>query len=324
MANFDEVYREPFERCLTRFRDQLIPTRLRDLQRDGRVVIDNFLGRGWALALLQEMRWLHGQGLMRPNETQFSHPNGQRLQFSKPNIFEVDLHDESIRNRLPEMNALFHQEALVEALAAAFPEGLRLARGTQGRTLKLQRNAGSGGCFPLHYDNPGPPNKRALTCLLYLNPSWKEGDGGEVCLTPFLQKEEAIAPLLDRLVIFRSDRVLHRVLPCNAERFMLTVWIDSPDVNPPEESTLRISRSQLDDWLGFCEFLRNSPVQRVLSRGVYEEQYEESLRDCMAGAEGYEEMLGAHRSLVSGLKKNRALHGIIERLRQTAALADLS
>ncbi|CAM9644588.1 unnamed protein product, partial [Ectocarpus sp. 8 AP-2014] len=76
------------------------------------------------------------------------------------------------------------------------------------------------------------------------------------------------------------------------------VWIDSPDVNPPEESTLRISRSQLDDWLGFCEFLRNSPVQRVLSRGVYEEQYEQSLRDCMAGAEGYEEMLGAHRSLV--------------------------
>lgn len=52
----------------------------------------------------------------------------------------------------------------------------------------------------MHYDNPGPPNKRALTCLLYLNPSWKEGDGGEVCLTPFLQKEKAIAPLLDRLV----------------------------------------------------------------------------------------------------------------------------
>ncbi|CAN0313487.1 unnamed protein product, partial [Hapterophycus canaliculatus] len=146
------------------------------------------------------------------------------------------------------MNALFHQEALVEALATAFPEGLRLSRGTQGRTLKLQRNAGSGGCFPMHYDNPGPPNKRALTCLLYLNPDWKEGDGGEVCLTPFLQKEEAIAPLLDRLVIFRSDRVLHRVLPCNAERFMLTVWIDSPDVNPPEESTLRITRPQLEDW----------------------------------------------------------------------------
>lgn len=218
--------------------------------------------------------------------------------------------------RVPEMNALFHEEELVDALAEAFPEGLRLAKGTQGRALKLQRNAGvcrrscsvsrvslwplhgeydpervfnifllnraqnvahsghrsvqktlvrsdrcfdessspidhlvdscvlcgvdvvvllfsfcshisvchalphlfflpskrvhvvspttppsgSGGCFPLHYDNPGPPNKRALTCLLYLNPDWKDGDGGELCLTPFLQKERVIAPLLDRMV----------------------------------------------------------------------------------------------------------------------------
>jgi len=53
-------------------------------------------------------------------------------------------------------------------------------------------------------------------------------------------------------VIFRSDRVLHRVLPCHAERFMLTVWVDSPDVNLPAESTLRITRSQLDDWCVWC------------------------------------------------------------------------
>lgn len=52
------------------------------------------------------------------------------------------------------------------------------------------------------------------------------------------------------------------------------------------------------DRLGFCDFLRHSPVQRVLSRGVYEEQYEQSLRDCMAGAEGFQEMLAAHKSQV--------------------------
>lgn len=59
---FDEEYQEPFARCLTRFRDQLTPTRCDDLRRDSYVVIDNFLGRGWALALLQEMRWLNEQG----------------------------------------------------------------------------------------------------------------------------------------------------------------------------------------------------------------------------------------------------------------------
>lgn len=59
---FNEEYGEPFERCLTRFRDELTPTRSNDLRRDGYVVIDNFLGRGWALALLQEMRWLNKHG----------------------------------------------------------------------------------------------------------------------------------------------------------------------------------------------------------------------------------------------------------------------
>lgn len=40
---------------------------------------------------------------------------------------------------------------------------------------------------------------------------------------------------------------------------MLTVWVDSPDVNSPEESTLRISRSQLDDWCVRKERYRAAP-----------------------------------------------------------------
>lgn len=60
--NFDEEYPEAFDRCLCRFQEQLTPTRCSNLRRDGFVVIDNFLGRGWALALLQEMRWLHKNG----------------------------------------------------------------------------------------------------------------------------------------------------------------------------------------------------------------------------------------------------------------------
>ena len=29
-------------------------------------------------------------------------------------------------------------------------------------------------CFPLHYDNAGPPSKRRLTCLFYLSVGWSE------------------------------------------------------------------------------------------------------------------------------------------------------
>lgn len=62
MAKFDEDYDAPFERSFLRFREQLNSMRCNDLRREGFVVIDNFLGEGWARALLQEMRWLNKQG----------------------------------------------------------------------------------------------------------------------------------------------------------------------------------------------------------------------------------------------------------------------
>lgn len=66
-------------------------------------------------------------------------------------------------------------------------------------------------------------------------------------------------------------------------------------IDDTPRSPARPPSTELRNRLGFCEFLRHSPVQRVLSRGVYEEQYEQSLRDCMAGSEGFAEMLEAHR-----------------------------
>ena len=59
----------------------------------------------------------------------------------------------------------------------------------------MQRNDGTGGCFPTHYDNPGPPSKRA-TCILYLNPHWRTGDGGELDLVPFCATPTHVAPRL--------------------------------------------------------------------------------------------------------------------------------
>ena len=206
---------------------------------------------------------------------------GERYLFSKPNVFEVDLHEADVCRRLPEMRAFF--EASATRLAAAFTAKLRetetkggeaegetggvtgrdggaddagggddagtaatrggggapaggnasarlrlypLREGDDARTVKLQHNLGGGGCFPLHYDNPGPPSNRALTCILYLNPEWREGDGGELQLVPFMRRPVRVAPRHDRLAVFLSDRVLHRVLPSKKERFCLTVWLD--------------------------------------------------------------------------------------------------
>ena len=97
------------------------------------------------------------------------------------------------------------------AAAKAFPS-LGLVRGVhyapshthdspsaQGVTVKLQCNEGQGGCFPLHYDNAGPPSNRKLTCLFYLTSDWHEAHGGELQLVPWLRQPVTIPPLSGRI-----------------------------------------------------------------------------------------------------------------------------
>ena len=202
--------------------DDQVAARLRT---DGFAVVDGIFGSDWAHAFLDELQWLTKKDLLIENRTQFTNAQGERIIVRKPNIFEVDLHMEIVRTKVPQMDALFRQRHFVRALAAQLPEfGLR--DGPNGVTVKLQHNKGCGACFPLHYDNPGRPSNRKLTCLVYLNPDWKKGDGGELKLFPLLHEPVTIEPTFDRCVMFVSDLVLHRVLPSYAPRYCFTIWID--------------------------------------------------------------------------------------------------
>ena len=145
----------------------------------------------------------------------------------------MDLHNEELRIQVDEFNSLFNTPSIVTDLADCVPS-LKLKTSAADITIKLQYNSGHGGCFPLHYDNPGLPNKRKVTILTYLNEEWKEGDGGELMLQPFLEKTVVIPPLMGRVVIFRSDLLLHRVLPAMRPRYCFTIWVDSDLTNTPE------------------------------------------------------------------------------------------
>ncbi|CAM9390832.1 unnamed protein product [Phaeothamnion confervicola] len=414
---FDEAYDLPFARDFDKLGDRITSERLDELEDRGWTVIENAFGLGWASALLQEMKWLHKQGLMAPNEMRFLLPGGRVVQTSKPHVFEADLHDFRLRRCLPELAALFDaanaaddagSRGLAGRLGSRIPlagvssggagncsgnhEGSKhkLADGGGGgqrdggddsrsddnggggggvrddgsaanggaanvsgsgggaanpiesirAALKLQRNAGRGGCFPYHYDNPAPPSRRRLTCLVYLNPNWRDGDGGELLLQPFLGRAVRLEPVMDRLVVFQSDSMLHRVLPARAERFCLTVWLDAPPgagpggVNRPEDAALRVSKEILEDWPAWCNSLRRSPAQRLLARAVYAEEFEASLRECMAsgGAEGeedgaaaagHDEMLAAHRAQVAAAARQPVTAALVRRLRETKELVEL-
>lgn len=146
--------------------------------------------------------------------------------------------------------------------------------------IKLQINAG-GGSFPWHFDNPGPPNKRILTCIFYLNPSWEEGHGGEIVLWPFLSSSITIPPLHRRAVFFLSDRILHRVMPSKKKRVCFTMWCNGIKANAQKDVVLTKDVLQFTSYDQAQRFFAKSPLQRVISRAVYSEEYLESLLDCL-------------------------------------------
>ena len=70
-------------------------------------------------------------------------------------------------------------------------------------------HAGDGSCFPLHYDSDETLDNRRIIAILYLNPDWQEGDGGELQLYPWPYEPVTVAPLHNRFLIFSRCRRLH-------------------------------------------------------------------------------------------------------------------
>lgn len=229
---------------------------------NGYAVIDDALSDADADGLHAGMEALRRGGGLRQHKFGFRPSAAAPAQiFTKPSIFEAEADDEAVRAIAPELLECLQRLGLPSAAKAAFPS-LRLL-GDGSATIKLQCNEGSHGCFPLHYDNAGPPSRRQLTALFYLNPGWAAADGGELQLQPWLRAPVRVPPMHGRLVLFLSDTMLHRVLPCHARRYCFTIWLDG-------EATNGAGALQLDSRLDPAS-LHLHPSQRILSRAVRRE-----------------------------------------------------
>ncbi len=87
-----------------------------------------------------------------------------------------------------------------------------------------------GAFYKKHLDTFQGPNQqllsdRAVSVVLYLNPDWLPGDGGELVL--YGSKGEVltkIAPKMGTMVMFNSADFVHEVLPAVAPRFSIAGW----------------------------------------------------------------------------------------------------
>ncbi len=85
-----------------------------------------------------------------------------------------------------------------------------------------------GGFYKPHLDRHRQSMDRLVTVILYLNPDWKAGDGGELRLwtTPGDKEGEhvVVQPLLGTLVCFLAGDFWHEVQPAMKTRASITGW----------------------------------------------------------------------------------------------------
>lgn len=88
--------------------------------------------------------------------------------------------------------------------------------------LQLACYPGGGTGYQRHFDAFAGRESRRVTAIVYLNPAWTIADGGQLRLhgDPAID----LAPLLGRLVVFRSATLEHEVLPTWAPRLAITAW----------------------------------------------------------------------------------------------------
>ena len=317
----------------------LTPSTTSLLESKGFCVIDNALPSHIAHGLRSEILSCYDAGLMNSNHTAYvaapplptstsSHPTPLSPTtssppsptlphithlYSKPHIYEAEILPALLTSPplpLPHLTSLTTSLLpYLDSLFASLLPSLHLYSGHS--SIKIQHN--TGGSFPFHLDSPGnTKDTRRLTLLLYLNPSYDTSQGGALILQPFLLAPVAIHPLFNRVVLFHSHQMLHRVGVVRGRgkgetkggRVCLTVWMHGRSLDPAVG----------EDWLGHVG------VQRGLSKCVYEEEWRESYREAHGGvggqrlgeslAEDVERMMGREgvRGVVEWMKQIKRQH----------------
>jgi Rps23 Pro-64 3,4-dihydroxylase Tpa1-like proline 4-hydroxylase len=66
----------------------------------------------------------------------------------------------------------------------------------------------------MHFDSDALLDGRRVTAIIYLNDGWQPGGayGGQLRLYPFPAPPIDFAPLADRMVLFASTSMLHRLV----------------------------------------------------------------------------------------------------------------
>jgi SM-20-related protein len=192
---------------------RLADTEVRALGEGYATVHDDWLGPDLALAVYRDVEAVAAAGRLHPAGV--SRGAGHRL--------DAETRGDAIAWLAPETAspALGALLARFEALRAALNRDAYL--GLERVEVQLARYPGGGARYQRHRDAfPGRSNRR-VTAIYYVNPAWQPADGGLLRLYG-LDGRRDVEPILDRLVLFLSERVEHEVLPTATPRMAVSAW----------------------------------------------------------------------------------------------------
>jgi SM-20-related protein len=201
----------------------LADTELRTLGERGWFVRDGLLGRPASRAVHDAIEALAATGRLRP--AGLGRGAGYRVDAAvRGDAIAWIARDDAPAALVPLWDSF-------QALRDALNRGgyLGLAR----MEVQVARYPGGGAAYRRHRDAfptpPGAPPNRRVTAIYYANPAWRPVDGGALRLHGDGTPPVDVAPRLDRLLVFLSERVEHEVLPTRAPRRAVTAWFRARD-----------------------------------------------------------------------------------------------
>jgi SM-20-related protein len=200
------VHRPPFE---------LSSAEVEALGRGDVIIRDRVLGGETALAVVAEAETLSDE--LRPAAM------GRAGQY-----FDATVRGDEIRwlERAELGKATAALWRLLEEVRGAANAGAYL--GLRRFDLQLARYLTPGARYGRHADAFQVKTRRRLTAIYYANPAWRPEHGG--LLRAYAASGPCdIEPVLDRLVLFSSERVEHEVMATYVSRTALTAWYYDAD-----------------------------------------------------------------------------------------------
>mmetsp|Transcript_3890 Transcript_3890/g.24641 ORF Transcript_3890/g.24641 Transcript_3890/m.24641 type:complete len:321 (-) Transcript_3890:2648-3610(-) len=263
------------------------------LEKQGYAVVESFLKRDACKQLRSTIDQLRCDRLV-PNATHFVAGDGSRELLVKSQIFETETHVKGILEQAPCLSLLHNDTSLRERINQGMPT-LNL----QSHSVKLQYNAGKGGCFPMHFDSEPTVDARVMTAIIYLNEGWVPSSGGQLRLYPFPNDPIDVEPTAGKLVLFSSRNMLHRVLPSSRERYCITLWLSKA---ARENQIGKPLRPPLKEGSALNPVLENLEFRRLLAKAVYAQEWADSLVESHPDNEGRQLALQKHWKDVNIIK----------------------